>query len=356
MKILFVNTNIGYGGASKMMVWVANILSEKGYDVSFLTYRDDEILQPVSRKVKHIHLPLEPVSGGRKGIMGTVKAIRGFIKKERFDLAIAFLIPSQLRLSLAAAGLPIKILYSQRGDPYSYSGGSRLMDYITRWSFRQADGYVFQTVGAKAYYSSEIQSISKVIPNPVVPLSRTSDREGAVEKRIVNIARLDVRQKRQDILIDAFKSVSSQFPDYILELYGDGPDKALLERMASDNSRIRFKGKTSDVVSAVQNATCTVLSSDSEGIPNALLESMSLGVPSVSTDCSPGGAAMLIDNYKNGIITPKGDVSALAEAVKFIIQNPEKAEDMGKNAMEINNIYSEERIAEQWIEYIEGMF
>ena len=45
---------------------------------------------------------------------------------------------------------------------------------------------------------------------------------------------------------------------------------------------------------------------------------------------------MLIDNYKNGIITPKGDVLALAKAVKFIIQNPENAEDMGKNAMEIN--------------------
>ena len=55
MKLLFLNTNIGYGGASKMIVWVANQCAKNGHDVTFLTYRDSEVRQTVDSKVKVIH-------------------------------------------------------------------------------------------------------------------------------------------------------------------------------------------------------------------------------------------------------------------------------------------------------------
>lgn len=355
MKILFVNTNIGYGGASKMMVWVANALADRNFNITFLTYRDDTILQPLSDKVKHIHLPLEPITGKGKGIIGSIMSIRRLIKKEKFDIAIGFLSPSQLRLSIACIGLKTKLLFSQRGDPFSNSENSKFLNYLTKWSFQRADGFVFQTEGAKSYYPRKIQDRSIVIPNPITPLKRTCNRNGNIEHRIVNVARLDIKQKRQDILIDAFNLISKHYPEYTLNFYGDGPDLEFLREKSHNNPRINFMGKTSDVVSVLQNACCSVLSSDFEGIPNTLLESMSLGVPSISTDCSPGGAAMLINSYVNGILTPRGDTKSLANAITYIISNPEKAEQMGEKAKEVNTVYSEDKIAQQWVDYIKGM-
>ena len=114
-------------------------------------------------------------------------------------------------------------------------------------------------------------------------------------------------------------------------------------------------GKTYDVVAAFQNALASVLSSDFEGIPNALLESMSLGVPSISTDCSPGGAAMLIRNKENGLLTPRGDAKALAEAMEYVILHPNEAEAMGETGMEVNQLYAEDVISVKWQSFIKTL-
>lgn len=354
-KILFLNTNIGYGGASKMMVWVANTLAEHNYDVTFLTYRDDNIQQPLSKKVKFVFLPLEDATARKINLLHTVIEIRRFVKKHKFELAVGFLTPSQLRLSLACIGLDIKLIFSQRGDPFQNNKNQSLKSVLSRLSFTKADYFVFQTEGARSYYSKRVQNSSVIIPNPVVPLVRTSTRMGNIESRIVNVARLDIKQKRQDLLIEAFNKISRQFPEFVLELYGDGPDKEKLGQLAASNSNIRFMGKTTDVVTALQNATCTVLSSDFEGVPNALLESMSLGVPSISTDCSPGGAAMLIKNGYNGLLIPRGNAELLAEAISYVILNQAEAEKMGLNSQNVKNIYSEQKIAEKWVELFDNI-
>ena len=351
MKILFLNTNIGYGGASKIIVWVANQLAMAGHDVTFFTYRDNIIRQPLEPSVKLVQAQLE-VTGGNANLLHSVKRIHRFIKENHFDLGIAFLPPSILRLALASKGTSIKLLFSQRGDPYyvtpTRNFKSKLIGRVNTWAFNQADGYVFQTKMAQAYYSDAIQNKSVVIPNPISPMLRTEIRKGNVRKSFVAVGRLDLKHKRQDLLIGAFNHISAKYPDYKLEIYGDGEDEHKVVEMAAVNPQIQLMGKTDNVSSVIQNACATVLSSDSEGIPNAVLESMSLGVPCISTDCSPGGAAMLIRNYENGILVPKGDINALANAMEYIINHPVESERMGLQAMEVNQIYAEKQIAEKW--------
>lgn len=337
------------------MVWVANALADNNFDVTFLTYRENDIQQPLSQKVKYIHRPLEPISGTGKGIFKSVIAIRKFIKKEKFDIAIAFLSPSQLRLSLATIGLSTKLLFSHRGDPFQKATKFRFGAFISQIAFKRADMYVFQTDAAKNYYSERIRHNSVVICNPVIPIKKIQERkENKIEDRIVNVARLDIKQKRQDLLIKAFNLITNDYPDIKLEFYGDGPDLEELKKIASGNSRIIFKGKTSDVRTALQNARLFILSSDFEGIPNALLESMSAGIPSISTDCSPGGAAMLINSYENGILVPRNDINELANAMKYMLDNVEEAERMGANAKEVNQLFSEEAISKKWTDFIES--
>lgn len=355
MKLLFFNTNIGYGGASKMIVWVANQCAKKGYDVTFLTYRDKKVCQTLIPQVKLVQESLE-CENSRGNAIYTIKWLHKFIKTCRFDIGVAFLSPSILRMAIAAKGTKMKVVFSQRGDPY-YSGTcksikSKIINRLNTWAFNQADGYVFQTQMAQAFYDKAIQNRSVVISNPIRTMQRTEERWGNIRKSFVAVGRLDLKQKRQDLMIEAFNLISSKYPDFNLEIYGDGEDEAKVKQIAASNKKIHLMGKTSNVVNAIQNAWATVLSSDFEGIPNALLESMSLGVPSISTDCSPGGAAMLIRNKENGLLTPKNDAKALADAMEYMILHQQEAERMGEKGTEVNNLYSEEIICQKWIDFL----
>lgn len=357
MKLLFLNTNIGYGGASKMIVWVANQCAKKGHDVTFLTYRDKKVCQTLNPQVK---LRQESLEGEKGNAFSTVKWLHKFIKTSRFDIGVAFLSPSILRMAIAAKGTKMKVVFSQRGDPYyadtCKSIKSKAVNRLNTWAFNQADGYVFQTPMAQAYYDKAIQKRSVVIPNPIRQMQRTEERSGNIRKSFVAVGRLDLKQKRQDLMIEAFNFISAKYPDFKLEIYGDGEDEEKVKLFAASNKNIHLMGKTSNVVEAIQNAWATILSSDFEGIPNALLESMSLGVPSISTDCSPGGAAMLIRNKENGLLTPRGDAKALAEAMEYTILHHEETEEMARVGQEVNELYSEDKISDRWNSFLDNVF
>lgn len=356
MKILILNEDLGYGGAEKMMAWLANQLSKSSeFDVTYLTFRDPEKnYQNLDDRVKREHLQLENKGGSLLSIFISSIKLRKYLKSRDFDIAIAFLIPAQIRLSLASIGLGVKVVLSQRSDPYLKPKSFLLktFNFFFEKIFCSADGFVFQTQKAKEYYPSIVQNRSVVIPNPIKPLIRTHNRIPGFTKSIVTVSRLDLKQKRQDLLIDAFKIFLHENPDYILKLYGSGPDEKKIKEYASRINQIQFLGVTTNVVEAIQDDSMFVLTSDFEGIPNALLEAMSIGLPCISTDCSPGGASLLINGSDNGIIVPCGNVYAIAEAMSFYARNVDIAEQHGINATKVNERFSESKIANMWIEYL----
>ncbi len=354
MRILFLNVDLGYGGAEKMMAWTANQLCAYGFDVTFLTYRNPNVnYQNLDEKVKRQHIQLESKGGGVVDFIRTSRRLHKYIKQEQFDVAIAFLSPSQIRLVQACKGTKTKVLLSHRGDPFvegQLTGIKRLTSGLMNRLFLQADAYVFQTYKAQAFFPKHIQNRSVIIPNPIHPLKRTKERNP--DKRIVNVSRLELAQKRQDLIIEAFNKICDKYPGYTLEFYGDGPDEEYLKKKAIGNKRIFFKGVTINVVESIQNAAFFVLASDYEGIPNALLEAMSIGVPCVSTDCSPGGASLLIDNKEKGIIVKCGDSNELAEAMEFMINHPDFAEESAIKALDVNERFSEKKISKKWFEFV----
>ena len=91
-----------------------------------------------------------------------------------------------------------------------------------------------------------------------------------------------------------------------------------------------------------------VLSSDFEGMPNALMEAMALGVPCISTDCKGGGARFLIKNGTNGLLTPIGDVEALQTAMEKILSDQFFADNLSHNAHKLCETHSPEKIYAEW--------
>ncbi len=94
-------------------------------------------------------------------------------------------------------------------------------------------------------------------------------------------------------------------------------------------------------------------SSDYEGMPNAMLEAMALGLPVVATDCPPGGPRMVIEHEKNGLLVPIRDEMALADAINRLIEDRDLAVRLGAEAAKIGEAAGPERIFEQWKNYID---
>ena len=98
-----------------------------------------------------------------------------------------------------------------------------------------------------------------------------------------------------------------------------------------------------------------MLPSDFEGIPNSLIEAMVIGLPCIATDCSPGGASLLIENKKNGLICPKGNIEALSECLCWMVEHPDEADRMGNEAKRIKERFSEEYICKSWSDYLKSL-
>ncbi|MFC3773503.1 glycosyltransferase [Paenibacillus sp. GCM10012303] len=349
-SVLFIIHRLSYGGAEKNLTFVANELSRKGFKVHVFTYED--VVQHYSLDENVIHITEKNISNTR-GIRRFVQIfqIKKVIKVIKPDVVISFLNFPNLLSILATRFTSTPVIISERADPYRRNG---LFDIIRQYTYRFADGAVFQTDGARDYFNKILVNKSCVIPNPVI---RKFTDETVVERKneISFVARFELVQKRQDLMLLAFRKVVDKYPDIKLVFYGDGPDEKYVQEMVDRLNlyeHVRFEGVVDHVAEKVRYSRMFVLTSDYEGIPNALIEAMSVGVPVVATDCSPGGARMLIEDNVNGRLVPRGDINEIYNAIIFLIENEQIAEDYGRKATEVVERFTPSKVISMWEEYI----
>ena len=350
MKVFMLIRSIQKGGASQNWIWVGETLADRGHDVVAMNYKQNRDIS-VAENVKWI----KRFDLDKKGFFAKLVSIRKEIKDSNADVCISFLLDANIFNILSCIGLKTKSIVCERNDPFK-PGYWKLR--LCKPLFRLAGGAVFQLQKVAEYYDN-IKAPTAVIPNPVLfPPSITIKPANKREDKICVIGRFDIFQKRNDIMVDAFKMFSEKYSHYKLYFYGREGDENKVKnqvKLLGIEDKVFFPGFTFNPQEEMASAKMFVLTSDFEGIPNSLMDAMALGLPCVATDCSPGGAALLIEDGVNGFLVPKGDTMAIAEKMKLIASEPELADRLGFEAQKILSRFSASDIGDKWNAYINNL-
>ena len=353
MNILFITAGMGYGGAEKMLAFAANSLSRRGHSVSVvnLNMTSRELCQEIDNQVTVYN-----IDGKKPGFrkLGCVKEIGRISKGVQAELLIGFTMYPNLYAALVGKRLGIPAIMSERGDP-NRTFGKRLLEKLLIAVINSCTGGIFQTEAARQFYGKKLQKNGVVIPNPIFMHSTVPEVTGDQRKKtVVSVGRLENLQKRYDVMLEAFRIFHQKHPEYSLKIYGDGPDEQQIRCWAQTKGiaqQVHFMGLTRNTMQDIAHDGMFLITSDFEGISNALLEAMAVGLPCVSTDHTPGGARLLITDHENGLLAPVADPEKLATAMCEFAEDPQLAERCAQKAKEVTDRFAPERIADMWENY-----
>lgn len=351
-KVLFVIEQLSTGGAERVTAaLVNNLCAQYKYEVHLvvLNKKNEKEYCLEENVIRH---DLDVCSSSIKSIV----ALRKLILKVNPSCVVSLgMTHTATKIVLAMHGIKIPIILSERNEPSRYSFLSKQW-LMRQYCFSFCDGVVFQTESAKKYFTKNIQKKGIVIANPITD-NLPEKYDGKREKILVNFCKLS-KQKNLDLLLDAFKDISCIFPEYILKIYGDGPEKEHLQQKIIKNGmeqKIFLCGHSSNIHDEILKAAAFVSSSDYEGISNSMLEALALGIPTICTDCPAGGARETIENGYNGLLVPVRDKKRLVEAIKMVLEDECLAKKISYEGYKIRKQMDAKTISKQWDNFIEKM-
>ncbi len=398
-KILLVIPHMVGGGAERVSAQIINTMNSRGYDTTYIltsSKRDEVVRSDLNEKIPLVLLTEElkgetvfqkswyfpkqiistvvgkmyekkrkfvPAFVGKASIEcqyhREIKYIRQFLKSNPDMSVIAFLQPAIPITVLAAKGLPNKVIISERGDPTRLMNKRYGKKFIEKY-YTRVDNAVFQTENAKAVYPKNVSQKGMVISNPI-KAGLVQPYFGERNKNITTFCRIS-KQKNLSVLIEAFSKLHKEHPEYVLRIIGDTLNEEGEEVLAFIKNQIddlgivdsvKFEPFMKNVHEAIIKDSMYVNSSDYEGISNAMLESMAIGMPVVCTDCPIGGANATITDGENGLLVPIKNPEKLYTAIKRVIEEDGFADKLSHNAAKIREELSLDNITDKWIELLD---
>lgn len=354
-KIICYIDTLGRGGAQRVMSNLVRYFHEKGYEVILVNdFIRDEALPhyEVPAEVKREYL--RRARAGLPVVKQIQRACRlvKVIRKHNPDIVLSFLGRPNIIALLAGRLVKTPIVVSVRNDPNREYGAGAAKKWFANLLFRRANGVVFQTEDAAKYFSEKIRSRSRIILNPV-DRAMYSDADIYERRDIITLGRMEP-QKNHKMLIDAFHKIADQYPGENLYIYGVGRLMGQTETYVAQKGlqdRVLLPGNIANVKQALCNAKLFVLSSDYEGLPNALMEAMATATPAISTDCPCGGPRTLIQSEMQGLLVPVGDTDTLARAMDELLADDGRRELMGAEARKRADAFCDSVVYEQWETY-----
>ncbi len=380
-SIAFYIGGLCIGGAERVICNLAEYFYSEGYRVTMVTKVRDEKeyeLNPGIIRIIADITPEEETASRIRNLFARIAKLKRIWKEVKPDVIVSFIRKNNLMAIASAAQLGIPVVVSVRSAPERELKGFGFKT-ITFLLFRQAAGVVLQTREAYNFFPGYIRAKAVVLPNSINPdflkaseeltLATTINHDKKMtvydripssvkEKRIITVGRID-DNKNQRLLVEAYAKIADYYPDWSLELIGDGSGRQALEEYVNIlpcKDRISFTGAVDDVAKRMREASIFVLPSKIEGMPNALIEAMVMGMACISTDCPCGGPRDLIAaDESNGILVPVDNVDAMAMALKRLITNDPLRQSMGDNARKIIATLHPDTVNKQWKNYIENV-
>lgn len=342
-EILIVTGSLRRGGAERVISILSNELVKKGWKIHICTMLFSAIGYELNPKIDVIDLSCE----NRNQIIDTprmIKALRETIMKLEPDAVVSFMLTINIVTWMATRGLKVRFIPSERNDP-SATGRGKIKHWLSCKAYASSYKTVFQTERARKYYSIRIQQNGVIIPNPV---KVDQFRDSNPKHKIVSVGRLEP-QKNRRLLIEAFSDVYKKYPEYTLDIYGEGSQENELKQLILElglNNSVVLHGNVNDVHRQIADAEMFVLSSDYEGLSNALLEAMMMGLPCITTDCA--GAAEAVENGVDGIIIPIRDRNKMTEAMEKLISDASLRKQFSEKAVEHSKQFQVGNVIAQW--------
>lgn len=357
-KLIFAIDTIGSGGAERVMVTLANYMVSKNHTVILVNADNNEPFYSIDSRVVLKKMNLNWNKSGRFSMINRFrkkyKYLKTLFKKEKPDVVLAFLFNMEIPAILAAISTHNKIVVSVRNSVNYYPKYVRLFRKIY---YPHIKGVVFQSVAVQQTYPFSKLKNSCVIMNPLMGSINSKFKPVDYTLRnnwIINVGRL-MPQKNQAILIKAFSQIIAKYPDLELHIFGEGLLRNDLEQLIVNlnlSDKVFLEGNVPDAIVRNRNSKLFVMSSDHEGFPNALVEAMACGIPSLSSKFDTGVAEQLIQDGKNGFLFEVGNLQDLTSKLLRILDLGDELQDVSEHAVDIFDLVNRDCICHEWERYL----
>ena len=360
--IVLITSAFTVGGAERVMAILANEWAGRGIRVTALALGETgkKPFFPFSEAVHVLCLGLQGDS--RNLLLGAgrnlirIRALRRTLQDLQADIAIPFLDTVNIVTLLAARGLGLPVIISERTDPAGRDIGWP-WELMRRITYSWADRLVCQGERPLRYFPEPVRRRGLIIPNPVIlpedfRAPRTGRNNANQNFKVVALGSLR-QEKGFDLLLKAFAQAIKKHSNWSLIIWGEGPDLPLLEAQADAlgiKDYVSFPGLTREPFTRLTEADLFVLSSRVEGFPNALCEAMAVGLPVIATDV--GAVADIVCDGKNGVLVPPNDVASLAATLHRLMGDQTERLRLAGRAPEVMQRFGKEKIICLWEDVI----
>jgi len=327
-KICIALPSLICGGAERTATLLSNFLVKRGYSVSILLLFDKPIFYSLDESIIVIKPQLKRENTNKYlYLLYLPFFIKKSLKALKPDRLFILGYISLFLISILFVRKNYKVVISNRTNPLRSL--FPFYQFIRNKLYKTADGIIAQTEFAKRVYEARIKHKSIiVIPNF---LREIIHYPAVKENIIITVGRL-VPEKGHEYLMKAF--ASSDYKDWKLVIVGGGYLETQLNDLIIElnlQGKVDFIGFSTEVDKWLSKAKLFVMSSQTEGYPNALIEAMAHDLPCISFDCI-AGPAEIINNNVNGFLIPLNNVQMMSDAISKMINNNLLRSEIGHNA------------------------
>ncbi len=355
MKIVILMGSLTMGGAERVATTLASYLSKHDVETYLISFDKNESSYFIETSVHFINNKDCKRTGKYKGIKQRISFLFDTLNEIKPDLIFTMFCVTNIYALLYKffGNRKVKVVSSERCNPKS-KDRKGIKEILNKFSSTKCDGFIFQTEKAKKCYSKKVQKKSIVIHNAVSnPMLNEVDTSTLMTKNVISsMGRLE-EQKAQDIMIKAFEPIARSYPDYKLIIYGEGSKRKDLEKLISKlnlQKNVFLPGNDEKAILKVAQSKIFVLTSRFEGMPNALIEAMALGIPSISTDCDMGPSE-LINSGENGYLVAVDDINDITNKLELLINDEKLRNFISENSKKINETHSIDKIYGKYLKY-----